>query len=143
MEVVGRSANKLHCIHAYHQFKYSSEHRFEKWANFPDAQKRLYDLIVKTKPKGVLIISGDRHCAEYSKIDLPGLGYPLHDFTSSGLTHSWPSYREEKNQFRVGPLIAERNFGLININWSKPNPELHLQVIGTGGKQLSEMKIVY
>jgi len=136
------STASMHIINSSIQV-IASEHRFEKWANFPDAQKRLYDLIVKTKPKGVLIISGDRHCAEYSKIALPGLGYPLYDFTSSGLTHSWPAYREEKNQFRVGPLIAERNFGLININWSKPNPELHLQVIGTGGKQLSEMKIVY
>jgi alkaline phosphatase D len=136
------STASMHIINSSIQV-IASDHRFEKWANFPDAQKRLYDLIVKTKPKGVLIISGDRHCAEYSKIALPGLGYPLYDFTSSGLTHSWPAYREEKNQFRVGPLIAERNFGLININWSKPNPELHLQVIGTGGKQLSEMKIVY
>jgi hypothetical protein len=121
----------------------ASDHRFEKWANFPDAQKRLYDLIAKVKPKGVLIISGDRHCAEYSKIELPGLGYPLYDFTSSGLTHSWPGYREELNTHRVGPLIAERNFGLIRINWDKPQPQLHLQVMGAGGKQLSEWTIAY
>jgi alkaline phosphatase D len=103
----------------------------------------LYDLIAKTKPKGVLIISGDRHCAEYSTIELPGLGYPLYDFTSSGLTHSWPAYREELNTHRVGPLIAERNFGLIKIDWNKPQPQLHLQVIGAGGKPLSERTIDY
>lgn len=136
------SSASIHIINSSIQV-IASDHRFEKWANFPDAQKRLYALIAKTKAKGVLIISGDRHCAEYSKIDLPGLGYPLYDFTSSGLTHSWPAYREEKNEHRVGPLIAERNFGLIRIDWSKPHPELQLQVIGAGGKQLSEMKIVY
>jgi hypothetical protein len=136
------SAASVHIINSSIQV-IASDHRFEKWANFPDAQKRLYALLARTKPKGVLIISGDRHCAEYSKIDLQGLGYPLYDFTSSGLTHSWTAYREEKNEHRVGPLIAERNFGLISINWSKPNPEVQLQVIGTGGKQLSEMKIAY
>jgi hypothetical protein len=141
-EQLSNSTASIHIINSSIQV-IASDHRFEKWANFPDAQKRLYELIAKTKAKGVLIISGDRHCAEYSKIELPGLGYPLYDFTSSGLTHSWPAYRDEKNEHRVGPLIAERNFGLISINWSKPNPELQLQVIGVGGKQLSELKIVY
>lgn len=141
-EQLTNSKASIHIINSSIQV-IASDHRFEKWANFPDAQKRLYALIAKTKAKGVLIISGDRHCAEYSKIDLPGLGYPLYDFTSSGLTHSWPAYREEKNIHRVGPLIAERNFGLIRINWEKPQPELHLQVIGAEGKQLSDLKIAF
>jgi len=108
----------------------SSEHRFEKWANFPAAHQRLYDLIAKSPAKGIFIISGDRHIASLSKIELVGMDYPLYDFTASGLTHTWREPWPEENKFRVGDLIVQRNFGLIKIDWSKENPELTLQVRG-------------
>ncbi len=96
------------------------EHPYEKWANFPTARQRLLDLVGKTKPKGALFISGDRHIAEVSKVTVPGLGYDLFDITSSGLTHvSAP--REEPNRHRVGDMVAKLNYGLITINWqTKP-----------------------
>lgn len=96
------------------------EHPYEKWANFPTARQRLLDLLGKTKPKGALLMSGDRHIAEISKVRVPGLGYDLYDITSSGLTHvSQP--HEEPNQHRVGEMVAKLNYGLITIDWaSKP-----------------------
>jgi alkaline phosphatase D len=45
------------------------EHRFEKWENFPSARKRLLNLINQSN-KFVIIISGDRHIAEFSKTTL-------------------------------------------------------------------------
>ena len=65
----------------------ADDHGFEKWGNFPNERKRLLRLIVATKPKNLLILSGDRHMAEISKMHLEGLPYPLYDFTSSGMTH--------------------------------------------------------
>ncbi|MBK8556458.1 MAG: alkaline phosphatase D family protein [Lewinellaceae bacterium] len=64
----------------------ADEHGYEKWGNFPNARRRLLSLIAKTQPKNLMIISGDRHMAEVSKMDLQGLPYPLYDFTSSGMT---------------------------------------------------------
>jgi alkaline phosphatase D len=94
------------------------EHVYEKWANFPTARKRLLDLLAKTKPKGALLLSGDRHMAEVSRVSVPGLGYDLFDITSSGLTHvSKPHI--EPNKHRVGEMITELNYGLISINWAK------------------------
>jgi alkaline phosphatase D len=96
------------------------EHPYEKWANFPVARKRLLDLLAKTKPKGVILISGDRHIAEVSKVQVPGLGYDLFDITSSGLTHVSKPH-EEPNQHRVGEMVAKLNYGLITYDWnSKP-----------------------
>ena len=46
----------------------SEEHPHEKWANFPTAKKRLMDLLLKTKPKGVILLSGDRHIGKFSKM---------------------------------------------------------------------------
>jgi alkaline phosphatase D len=96
------------------------EHPYEKWANFPTARKRLLDLLVKTKTKGAILISGDRHIAEVSKIEVPGLGYELFDITSSGLTHVSKPH-EEPNQHRVGEMVAKLNYGLITYHWdTKP-----------------------
>ena len=93
------------------------EHVYEKWANFPTARQRLLDLLGKTKPKGALFISGDRHVAEVSKVTVPGLGYDLFDITSSGLTHvSAPHV--EPNRHRVGEMVAKLNYGLISIDWA-------------------------
>jgi alkaline phosphatase D len=96
------------------------EHPYEKWANFPTARKRLLDLFAKTKPKGVILISGDRHIAEISRVQLPGLGYELFDITSSGLTHVSKPH-EEPNQHRAGEMVTKLNYGLITYHWdSKP-----------------------
>ncbi len=108
----------------------SEDHPFEKWANFPTAQQRLFNLIIKSNANGILIISGDRHIAELSKIELEGLSYPLYDFTASGLTHTWSEGMTESNKYRVGELIAKLNYGLIQFQWEKDSVELQLSVKG-------------
>lgn len=94
------------------------EQGFEKWANFPKARARLFDLLTETKPKNPIVLSGDRHIAEYSRIKTTELDLP--EVTSSGLTHTWGEYREEPNKHRIGKLIVSLNFGLLHIDWSKP-----------------------
>ncbi|QHV99086.1 alkaline phosphatase D family protein [Spirosoma endbachense] len=93
------------------------DHIYEKWANFPTSRQRLLDLLSKTKPKGAILISGDRHQAEVSKVSVPGLGYDLYDITSSGLTHVSAPH-EEVNRHRVGAIVAQLNYGLITVDWN-------------------------
>ena len=67
-----------------------------------------------------MLMSGDRHMAEISKVALPGLGYDLYDITSSGLTHVSKPH-EEPNKYRVGEMVTQLNYALISIDWnSKP-----------------------
>jgi alkaline phosphatase D len=120
----------------------SEEHRFEKWANFPSARKRLLDLFAKLK-KNVMIISGDRHIAEFSKLNLSGLKNPLYDFTSSGLTHTWPEKWIETNPYRVGELIIQKNFGLIKIDWHKKDLRVTLQIRGKGDQVFQQEVVTY
>ncbi|MGM9507676.1 alkaline phosphatase D family protein [Larkinella sp. GY13] len=96
----------------------ANDHTSEKWGNFPTARQRFFDLLSKTKPKGAMLISGDRHIAEISKISLPGLGYDLYDITSSGLTHTSKPY-EQPNAYRVGKMAFDLNYGLFSIDWAK------------------------
>ncbi|MCU0420245.1 MAG: alkaline phosphatase family protein [Cyclobacteriaceae bacterium] len=108
----------------------SEEHRFEKWANFPQARARLFNLLIKHKDKRVFLLSGDRHIAEISRLAVPGLPYPLYDFTSSGLTHTWREAEAEANRHRVSDLIIQKNFGLIRIDWGGPHPNITFEIRG-------------
>ena len=119
------------------------EHGYEKWSNFNAARARLVDLIGRTKPPGLFIISGDRHIAETSQLNVQGLEYPLYEFTSSGLTHTWTRVGEEPNRHRTGSLIVERNFGLLKFSWKDGKVDLDQQVIGPAGKVLSAHRITF
>lgn len=106
------------------------EHAFEKWANFPKAHQRLMDLIATIKPAKTILLSGDRHIAEVSKKQITGLNYPLYEITSSGLTHSYEKAGDEPNRYRISPLIGQKNYGLLKIDWSGNTPKVKAIVKG-------------
>ncbi len=112
----------------------AKDHGYEKWANFPAAIARMIELINQANSKPLLFISGDRHIAEVSQMDVTGLSYPLFDFTSSGLTHTWKRYYNEPNKYRVGKLIVKKNFGLIKIEWEGNNAKVNFEVRGINGE---------
>ncbi len=108
----------------------AKEHRFEKWGNFPKSRARLFELLQKVKPAMPILVSGDRHMAELSRTTLVGLENPLFEITSSGLTHTWKEKRKEANQYRVGDLVIEKNFGVFKIDWSGKQPKVMVEVRG-------------
>lgn len=109
----------------------SNEHGFECWGNFPHEVDRFKQLLVDSQAKGVIVLSGDRHISEFSKIDIPGLSYPLIDFTSSGLTHAWSNFSGEPNPYRLGNVVAKESFGLIKLNMI--TKEVQLQIVENNG----------
>lgn len=116
------------------------EHRFEKWANFPNERKRLLDLIASTKVKNAVLISGDRHIAEVSKYEGFNSKNPLYEFTSSGLTHTWSSEGTEKNKYREGELIIALNFGVFEL-FLGDSPKLVGYIKGRGNKILQKITV--
>jgi len=138
-ELSGSKA-RVHIINSSIQLV-SSEHPFEKWANFPDAQERLYRLIARTGAQGVIVISGDRHIGELSAIRVEGMPTPLYDLTSSGLTHTWSRPRPEPNRHRIGELTVQKNFGVIRIDWSAPAPAIRLELRGEGNALLQAWQL--
>ena len=97
----------------------SSEHGFETWGNFPHEIDKLKNIIKNTAAKGVLFLSGDRHISEFSKTSIKDVNYPLIDFTSSGLTHSYTSFKGEPNQYRMQNVISEISFGLLKFDFKQ------------------------
>lgn len=121
----------------------AEEQGFEKWANFPAARNRFFNMLKNTGDTPVIIISGDRHMAEMSRIDLEYIPYPLYDLTASGLTHTWGMYREEPNQYRQGELIVSKNFGLLDIKFTDQQPHVDTKVINEEGKVLLKQSLHY
>lgn len=113
------------------------EHGWEKWANLPHERERLFRLIRDTEATGLVLISGDRHLAEISRLpadDPLGVGYPLYEVTASALNRGGGGSDDEPNRYRVGPRnFRENNFGLLTIDWSEDDPSLSLEVRDEAG----------
>ncbi|UPL47995.1 alkaline phosphatase D family protein [Hymenobacter sublimis] len=117
------------------------EHRFEKWANFPAARRRFLELLASTQAKGVVLISGDRHIGEVSKVPVPGVPYPVYEVTSSGLTHPATHNTSEPNQYRVSPLVNDKHYALFQFQPKGRKLLLTTSLRGDDGKVFYSEKI--
>lgn len=106
----------------------SSEHGYETWGNMPHEIDRLEKLLIASKAKNVIVLSGDRHISEFSKKTINGLDYPLIDFTSSGMTHSYSDFKQELNPYRIGDVVSDKSFGLLIFNFD--NQEVTMEIRG-------------
>lgn len=121
----------------------SADHKYEKWANFPNERKRLIDLLKKYAETPTIFISGDRHTAEFSLLEDDGLDYDLYDITSSGLTHTFIKAPFEQNDLRVGERIREKNFGLIRLNIESRKMIGNLEIRGDENTLHKHLKVIY
>lgn len=111
-----------------------TQHRFEKWANFPKARLRLLELLKTTRPNGLILLSGDRHIAEVSQLRLNNPTSILTEITSSGLTHSYSAFTGEDNDLRVGEVVSDINFGWINFDWHSKPALATIQIMDRSGQ---------
>ncbi|WP_106792661.1 alkaline phosphatase D family protein [Aquimarina sp. Aq78] len=119
----------------------SSEHGFETWGNFPHEVKRLNDMLINNGVRNAIILSGDRHISEFSMNKVKGLKYPLIDFTSSGLTHSYAEYKGESNKYRIGRVISTPSFGVLKFDLDSYT--VTMQIRGKNNIVLQEYKRQY
>ena len=109
----------------------SSTHGWETWGNFPLERNRLLNLLAKTESKGVVVISGDRHSAEISKLG-GNLPFPLYDITSSAMNQRQRPQTED-NKFRIGEKYFNENFGLIQLEWVEKQIRMDISIRGIDG----------
>ncbi len=111
---------------------------WESWANFPHDRTRLFSLIKKYQVNGVIIISGDTHWGEMSKVT-KGVDYPLWEVTSSGLTEVWKAV--SPNKHRVGKFTSKVNYGELLIDWEQVDPLITLSLKNVDGSIFSQKNI--
>jgi alkaline phosphatase D len=97
----------------------SELHGWEKWGNHPEERARMLAMIAKAKAKNIIFLTGDRHMAEFSKDTIPGKTYPLIDFTTSGLTHTYINSPTEENPYRFSNVIKRLNFGVLRFDFEQ------------------------
>ncbi len=107
----------------------SSEHGFETWGNFPHEVERLKEVLVSKAVRNAIILSGDRHISEFSTTKIKGLKYPLIDFTSSGLTHSYTDYKGESNKYRIGNVISIPSFGMLKFDFDSYEVSMEMRSV--------------
>lgn len=102
-----------------------TEHRFEKWSNFPSDHFKLKKLL-KSQSRPIIVISGDRHQgAIYNDEN-------IYEITSSSLNKTISSiFRRPKevDKYMLGEMFAGENYGLITINTNKKIIDLEIKDI--------------
>ena len=111
---------------------------WESWANFPNERNRLFSLLKNLGTNGVFFISGDMHWSELSRVDEVA-DYPLWEITSSGLTRSKKTV--SPNMHRVVEPYTEPNYGLIEIDWDKRDPQITLSIKDVAGQTVTQQEI--
>jgi len=107
---------------------------WETWANYPKDRQRFFELIETHQQEPIVILSGDVHWSEFSRIDETANDWPLLEITSSGLTEEWKEI--SPNRHRVGDAFAVANFGLLEIDWSGVLPSIDVIIRDVSGEDL-------
>ena len=102
-----------------------TEHRFEKWSNFPSDHLKLKKLL-KFHSRPIVVISGDRHQgAIYNDEN-------IYEITSSSLNNTISSIfgrPKEVDKYMLGEMFSGENYGLITINTNKKIVDLEIKNI--------------
>lgn len=121
----------------------SSQHPWEKWANFPHEKEKMLALIDKLELKNILLISGDMHFAELSAEKTPLKKIEIFDLTSSGMNLYEPG-EHFKNDNRISVFDNSSNFGLIGLNWqNKSELAVSLEARNNEGKVVIEKRVFF
>jgi len=119
----------------------ADEHGWEQWGNFPEEVEKMYQTIKNAQSPNIIILSGDRHLAEFSVAEVEGLAYPLVDFTTSGMTNTYPDSPQDPNRYRKGKQIQQLNFGLLTFDFK--NKKATMEIRGEGNTVLESLEQEY
>jgi alkaline phosphatase D len=121
----------------------------DQYATFKEERAQLLAELQK-RQLGVIFLTGDRHHSELSLLPGATEGAPaIYDFTCSSITSGTHADPKEVNSLQVpGSLIAQHNYGLINVSGDKANRALRLRAMDKTGKEIwsrdikaSELKV--
>jgi alkaline phosphatase D len=114
----------------------ASNHRWEKWSNFPAERQELLSAIKNRNGGDILLISGDRHFS--ALYEMPGASInsenSLLEFTSSSLNNNWKGAKE------TDALMVEEPFGRLGsygkITLYPKNRALQIDLVDENGNTI-------
>jgi alkaline phosphatase D len=116
------------------------EYTSEIWAMMPHERDRILRSVAASG--NTIILSGDRHYAELSRMDYihSGRTVSIYDFTSSGMNRIWEGGAKQTNRWRIEAAHAVHNFGMLYIEY-RENPVVILEALDESGKTLISHRI--
>lgn len=76
------------------------------------------------------------------KTEVDELAYPLYDFASSELTHTYTVFTSEpNNKYRTPEVIKDKNFGVLHFDFSLN--EVHEKIHGENNIVLTQITQKY
>lgn len=112
----------------------NSSATLENYATYAVERQFLLDLLATERVPGVVLLTGDKHWTELSRMQRGGT-YPLYDLTVSPLT-AGPStgWKSEQNAHRVeGTLVNDRNFGILEVTGPRTDRVLTITIRDRSG----------
>ena len=113
----------------------------ETYSTYPQERQRIIDLIDQNGIKGVVFLTGDRHCGELSKITTSA-GIDIYDLTVSPLTSASYNLTSEPNHLRLeGTVVPHRHFATLTVTGKKGQRQLTIKTILSDGSVKYEKNI--
>ncbi|WP_199611109.1 alkaline phosphatase D family protein [Flocculibacter collagenilyticus] len=106
---------------------------WEAWANYPHERTKLLNLLAEKPSEKILLLSGDVHRGEFSKLQSTN-GATLWEVSSSGLDAK--VYPAAPNKHRVGNAVVSLNYGLVNIELTGDKAKVTASLKNEKGKLL-------
>lgn len=110
--------------------------KFENYSVYTEEREKIIRLIEENNIKGVVFLTGDRHCTELSKLELKN-GNVIYDVTISPLTSHAYDNTNEANTLRIdGTLVPKANFATLDFTGPKKERKLTVTVYDNKGVML-------
>jgi alkaline phosphatase D len=114
----------------------NSEAVYENYANYASEREFIIGVIEKENIRGVVFLTGDRHCGELSHMPLKN-DNGIYDLTVSPLTSRAFDMSKEANQWRVENTVSGvRHFATLEFTGKKKHRVLTMNVFDSNGKLL-------
>ena len=114
----------------------NSEAVYENYANYELERAMIIQTIEKENIRGVVFLTGDRHCGELSFMPLKNEN-GIYDLTVSPLTSKAFDMSKEENRWRVeNTITGVRHFATLEFTGKKKNRVLTMNVFDSNGKLL-------
>lgn len=113
----------------------------EDFGDYPQEKADFLAFIRQNAIEGVVLLSGDTHYAELSKLNRDGT-YPLYEMTSSALTSPYFAGSSDGQALRMpGTLYTPRNFGVIEVTGPADDRTCTLRLMDAQGRQVWHLPI--
>lgn len=121
--------------------------RGDAWSAFLDERNRLFTEIFDRGIDGVLLMSGDTHCAELNRIAFPHpKGYPLTEVVSSPLAQqpsAGPRATLTGYESRLEPIYNRAtNAGILDFDLHASDPTVTIRLINEYGDEVWTPRVI-